>query len=217
MYSAIERAARIALRWWWWWSLALPACGADTALTEMEARAESCFVGDVSKPLEFDVVYRTAEGELKSTEDRSEVPLIQPPQGGKVLFVGIRARNINGCGVTLATALCEPEGGEVLSLERRPVTLELAADGWMIPERPSEASNYSNLPACPRADLTRSVANELYELRVSITDRDGRKAGTSLQVIPTCGEPERSELCECECSKDYKLGRSCSQAPEAAP
>jgi hypothetical protein len=212
MSSAIERWTRLAL-----WLLAVPACGDGDEPNATDAQAESCFVGDPAKAVEFEVVYRTADGETKSTEDMAEIPLIQPPQGGKVLFVGVRARNINGCGLTLATALCEPENGAVVSLERRPVTLELDADGWMSPQRPTEASNYSNLPACPRADLARSIEGEVYELRVSITDSAGRKAGTSMQVVPTCGEPERSELCHCECSKDYKLGGLCSEASGAVP
>jgi hypothetical protein len=201
MSSATERWACLSLL------LGALACGdpVDSGANE----SESCFVGDADEPIELEVVHRAADGACVPISDMAEVPLIQPPQGGKILFVGVRARNLDGCGLTLATALVEPDTGAVVSLERRPVTLERGADGWMLPERPSEASNYSNLPACPRADLTRSVEGEIYELRVNITDSAGRKAGTSIHVIPTCGEPALSELCHCECSKDYKLGGGC--------
>ncbi|HKU43240.1 MAG TPA: hypothetical protein VJR89_34000 [Polyangiales bacterium] len=208
MYSATERWTLLGL------VLGALGCAQDAELSGSEA--DSCFVGDVAKPIEFEVVHRTADGECLATEELGEVPLIQPPQGGKVMFVGVRARNLDGCGLTLATALVEPETGAVISLERRPVTLELGDNGWMSPERPKEASNYSNLPACPRADLTRSITGEPYELRVNITDKEGRKASTSMQVIPTCGEPNRAALCECECSKDYRLGHQCSTNSEAS-
>ena len=209
MSSAIERSALCA-------SLVFAlACAEETA--EGEQDSKSCFFGDESKPLEFDIVHRDADGECVSTEEMGEIPLIQPPQGGKVLFVGVRARNLNGCGLTLATALVEPDTGSVISLERRPVMLEPVGDGWMEPERPTEASNYSNLPACPRADLERSIEGEPYELRVSITDKDGRKGSASMQVIPICGESKLAELCQCECSKDYRLGGACSKPAEAAP
>jgi len=204
MSSAIERwALSVSL-------LHVLACARDAALDPQESA--SCFVGDAAEPVEFEVVHRTADGDCVTTEDMAEVPLIQPPQGGKVLFVGVRARNLDGCGLTLATALVEPETGSVISLERRPVTLEPGEGGWMTPERPTEASNYSNLPACPRADLDRSIVGESYELRVSITDMEGRKATKSMQVIPTCGEPNLAALCECECAKDYRLGMPCSEA-----
>lgn len=208
MSSAIERTPLCAALFF-----AL-ACGEEAASEAPEPA--SCFVGDPSKPIEFEVVHRTAEGDCVSTQEMAEVPLIQPPQGGKVLFVGVRARNLNGCGLTLATALVEPETGSVISLERRPVMLEPVDDGWMEPERPTEASNYSNLPACPRADLTRSIEGEVYELRVNITDSEGRKAATSMQVIPICGESNLAALCQCECSKDYRLGSECSEPAEAA-
>jgi hypothetical protein len=200
MYSATERVLLACA------CLAL-ACGGEES--RRDSAQDGCFVGDVAKAAEFDVVYRTADGELKLAEDMAEVPLIQPPQGGKVLFLGVRARNLDGCGLTLATALVEPDG-TVVSLERRPVTLEANAEGWMEPQRPSEASNYSNLPACPRADLARSIEGEVYELRVNITDSAGRKAERSLRIVPMCGEPGLLELCHCECSKDYRLGGGCA-------
>jgi hypothetical protein len=201
MSSATERWTRLAF------VLGALACGDENESSAEESA--SCFMGDVSKPVELEVIHRAADGKYEATEDMSEVPLIQPPQGGKILFVGVRARNLDGCGLTLATALVEPETGAVVSLERRPVTLEPGDDDWMSPQRPKEASNYSNLPACPRADLARSVVGEVYELRVNITDSAGRKAATSIQVVPTCGEPALSALCHCECSKDYKLGGGC--------
>jgi hypothetical protein len=185
------------------------ACGGDQG--QRGGAEDGCFVGDVAKSAEFDVVYRTADGELKLAEDMAQVPLIQPPQGGKVLFLGVRARNLDGCGLTLATALVEPESGAVVSLERRPVTLEANGEGWMEPQRPTEASNYSNLPACPRADLARSIEGEVYELRVNITDAAGRKAERSMRIVPACGEPGLLELCHCECSKDYRLGGGCAE------
>ena len=202
MSSVIERWTS-----WVWLSFAA-ACAEDAALDS--SGSEDCFVGDASQPVEFEIVHQTAQRECVTTEDMAEIPLIQPPQGGKVLFVSVRARNLNGCGLTLATALAEPESGSIISLERRPVTLKLREDGWMDPDRPSEASNYSNLPACPRADLDRSIEGELYELRVNITDKDGRKASASTRVVPICGEPNLAELCQCECSKDYQLGAQCS-------
>jgi hypothetical protein len=206
MSSAIERMPLLAS------VLGALACGGSSS-----APAKSCFLGDASKPAELEVVYRTADGMTVSASDMATIPLIQPPQGGKVLFVGARARNVDGCGLTLATALVDPGTGAVVSLERRPVTLEPTGDGWMRPKRPTEASNYSNLPACPRADIDRSIEGEVYELRVSISDSAGRKAQTSIRVIPTCGEPELAELCHCECSKDYRLGAGCTEDAGATP
>lgn len=208
MSSAIDvRSYRVALL------SALLACGGGSSMQEVDP----CFVGEAASDVELEVVVRGADGEFSAAHDMAEVPLIQPPQGGKVIFVGVRAKNLNGCGLTLATALCEPDSGEVVSLERRPVTLEPTGDGWMAPQRPTEASNYSNLPACPRADLARPIEGEVYELRVSVTDVGGRRAERTLRVVPMCGESDRLELCQCECSKDFRLGSSSCGATPVAP
>jgi hypothetical protein len=199
--------------------LGLLACGDDAQGDDMARAsvARTCFVGDPALGPELEVVYRTATGEQLVAQPMGHLPLIEPPQGGKVMFIGVRARNVDGCGATLTTALVEPGSGSVVSLERRPVFLDPQPDGWLHPRLPAEMSNYSNLPACPRANLARSIASQPYDLKVVFTDVAGRSAERVLPIVPTCGEPERYAACECECAKDYVLGGVCSQPDAAAP
>lgn len=190
----------------------MSACSSDgeTSSAEAALRDSSCFVGDAALEPVIELVYRTASGEMETVGANARVPLIQPPQGGKVMFIGVRAQNLDGCPLLMSSALREPGSDVVVALERRPVLLDPMGDGWLGPKQPRELSNYSNLPACPRANLDRRIDGEPYSLYVSVEDSAGRRAETTVTIEPTCGEPERLAQCRCECSTDYTLGGECA-------
>jgi hypothetical protein len=193
--------------------LVVAGCGGSEEEAGPDAAALSCFVGDPAQPPEIGVVYRAADGAIRPVAEQGEVPLIQPPQGGKVMFIGIRGRNLDGCPLDISAALIEPSSGAVISLERRPVLLQEDGTGWLEPRSSGGLSNYSNLPGCPRAALARSINDETYRLLVSVEDQTGLHAETETLIVPVCGEPERDAQCRCECSEEYELGDSCE--PEA--
>jgi hypothetical protein len=182
-------------------SAPLPDGGADAG--------PSCVVGDPSRPIEFEVVFRNAQGEMVPLADGGEVPLLLAPQGGRVMFVGVRARNLDGCPVEITTSLRDVCNDEVVSLEQRPVRLAPTGDGWLAPFQPAELDNYSNLPACPAAALVRDIADQPYQLSIRLFDKLGREVRKTLRVVPTCGEPDQLQQCRCECSADYRLGEAC--------
>src|SRR3712207_1673594 len=96
----------------------LVACGREAGDQPPD---NSCFVGDSSSAMEFEVVYRTVQGEVERANEMGKIPLIQPPQGGKVLLVGVRARNLDPCSLIISTALVDPASDAVVALERRPI------------------------------------------------------------------------------------------------
>jgi len=171
--------------------------------------APECIAGDPQQALEVNVVYRTTDTFMPIPVAPAQAQLIQAPQGGQVLFVGVRVTNIAGCNVTISTSLVDTGTGAVASLESRPITLEKGTDGWLQPRLPTSMSNYSNLPACPRANLTRSIDNQTYELRVRLTDAQGRMSLTSTNIVPTCGTGANATLCHCQCAQNYVQGMPC--------
>jgi hypothetical protein len=98
----------------------------------------------------------------------------------------------------------------VVSLESRPIFLDLASDGWLAPLQPTLLSNYSNLPACPRANLSRSVDANTYQLKVTLTDGRGSMTQTTVDVVPTCPTGAAAALCHCQCAQGYMLGMPCN-------
>jgi hypothetical protein len=194
------------------WCLSSAGIACSTEKMESEGApgtADGCVATDPSSAPELRILYRGADGNVQEARAMDAVPLLAAPQGGRILLVGVRARNVQGCNVELSSALVDSPRNSVVSLEKRPIVLEMGADGWLSPKRPTASSNYSNLPGCPRSDLTRPVDGEVYQLRVSLVDSKGRTAVASLDVIPTCSGDV--ETCRCECSTDFNLGGGCSR------
>lgn len=185
------------------------ACGAGTSTDSELAPASECRLGDTALPLEFEIVHRAPDGTVVATPDLAEIPLFPAIQGGMMLLVGVRVRNVIGCRVDLGTALVDTDTQAVVSLERRPITLSPGAEGWLQPARPEALSNYSSLPACPRANLSRSVNDEVYELQVDVEAAGARAAQGLTRIVPVCGDDASHDTCRCLCAKDYVLGDSC--------
>ncbi len=174
----------------------------------------SCFVGTPALDAEIQIVHRSVEGTTQTTS--VAVPLIQPPQGGKVLLVGVRARNLDGCPLQLSASLRDECNNKILTLERRPVILEPQADGWAVPKDPINLDNFSNLPGCPRSDNDRPMNGEPYLLKVTVTDKSGRTAERTQRITPYCGaEPEFAHLCECECRSRFDREECPAVLPDA--
>lgn len=168
------------------------------------------FVGDMSKDVELTITVlgATAGGAAAEVKDGDTVPLIFPPQGGRVIFAGVRARNLSGCGVTLTGALRDPTTKQV-RLDARTVNLQAASDGWAETDA-TDYSSFSNIPVCPNQWSMTDIYGATYELEINVLDRDGRQATKTLSVKPACAEPELEAECLCICKGGYVLGMSCA-------
>jgi hypothetical protein len=162
-----------------------------------------CPIGDVSSPAELQIIHQDASFSVVETQPMAQVPLIAPPQGGWILLLGVRARNIDGCQATLKTALVDACTNQILQLDSRPTQLDMDADGWGV----SSLTTFGNLPVCPDLTAKRDLDNVPYMITVAIEDADGQKATASLTVVPTC--PTDSPGCFCECDRDYVVGNLC--------
>ena len=170
---------------------------------------EGCFAGDRGAAPMITLVHQTAAGTIAPVTDGVSLPLIVPPQGGEVLIVGVRALNVDGCPLTLATSLALPNG-VVAAFERRPVTLQTADDGWLEPVNPAGLANFANLPACPIAGLDQAIDGESYRLTIEVEDGAGRQTQASATVVPTCDDAADPAMCRCVCAAHYVLGSACS-------
>ncbi|HEX4420137.1 MAG TPA: hypothetical protein VH165_19615 [Kofleriaceae bacterium] len=181
----------------------LGSCGGSDKPT-----AKSCPIGDPTAPAELQIVNLEADqATVNLTQASDLVPLVPPPQGGWIVLLGARARNLDGCQLTLTTALVDACTGQILQVDVRPTQLELGDDGWGV----SSLTTFGNLPVCPQLTATRDLHDVPYIVKVVVEDTHGQKASAQLSIIPTCGtEPSR---CTCECARDYVMGQSCDQPP----
>ncbi|MBA3396781.1 MAG: hypothetical protein H0T89_29390 [Deltaproteobacteria bacterium] len=173
-------------------------CGDDG-----EPEPKRCPIGDLAAPAEAELFFLDANNQLVAPTATGEVPLMIPPQGGWIVLVGVRARNIDGCSPTLTTALVDTDDGQILKIDQRQTELELDASGWGM----SRASTVGNLQVCPQLTATRDLYGQPYVVSAVVEDADGNKATTQMTVTPTC--PPGESRCQCECARDYVVGDEC--------
>lgn len=172
------------------------------------------FLGDPTLDPEIELISRGAEGVSAPITDGSPVALIFPPQGGRVIFAGVRATNVSACGVTLGGSLRDPQNGKIC-FDERTVNLRPLDDGWG-GSVDSDISTFSNIPVCPNQWSISNAFGSEYDLTVKLRDKEGRMVEKTVRVIPACSEPENEAQCLCICKQGYILGEMCS-SPPASP
>jgi len=183
-------------------------CGGESHSDAPEA--PRCPIGDMAAPAELEIVHLDARNAVINTQPMQTVPLLAPPQGGWIVLLGARARNIDGCRIKLTTALIDACNNDIIQVDQRPTLLERTPDGWGI----SSATTFGNLPVCPQLTATRDLHDVPYVMQVTVEDDDGKKATAKITVVPVC--PENTPLCTCQCGRDYVIGSDCGAAPADA-
>jgi hypothetical protein len=173
-----------------------------------------CVVGDPEAEPEVQLIYRTAGGVAAPLLDGGTLDIQTPPQGGKVVFVGMRVRNVVVCQAFLQAALRDTCTPRVFGIESRPIAWRLAADGFAEPAQPEQISDYANVPVCPNATLAHDIDGHPAWVEVRLYERSGRVTERIVQVVPTCEADLDPALCRCECDSDYVAGRECPSDPD---
>lgn len=166
------------------------------------------FLGDAAMPVEMKVTARGADKISKELTPGGEAAMILPPQGGRVLFVGVRATNIGACGVELTGTLRDKATNQI-RVDGRTTNLKPTGDGWGA-SVDSDISTFSNIPVCPNQWASTDMFGQTFELEVTLVDKEGRTASQKLDVMPSCAEAENQAECLCQCKQGYKLGQTCN-------
>lgn len=173
--------------------------------------APSCpagFIGDASKPPEAVMLVSDGQSQtFREVRDGDALPLMPPPQGGYVLYVGAKMRNMDACGIEQGGTLREPASGNQFGFDARTANMLLGSDGWGIPDVTSNA-DVSNVNACPDYGPT-PVHGTSWPLELTLKDKGGRKVTVKHRVVPTCmhQNPLLQRDCVCTCSANYFLGK----------
>jgi len=177
-------------------------------------RCPAGFIGEAGAAPEAQMVFTDGVSPtLRPATDGTVIPLEFPPQGGFVMYVGARVRNLDAC-VEIAGSLRDPTTGNEVGFDSRSTTLARAADGWGEPDARNLA-NVSNVNACP-AYGPRDVHATPYDLVIRVSDGSGRVATVTQRVTPTCVQANAAQRaeCICTCQANYTLGR-CNGAADA--
>jgi hypothetical protein len=179
------------------------------------------FLGDAAAAPEFDFLVFRADDTVVPLSDGGTVQIVTPPQGGRVVFVGVRATNIDGAGLQLTGALRDPATQQV-RFDSRTINLIPTGDGWGVSGTATEPAsvaigNFSNIAVCPNEWSSTDIYGHTYNLEVTIQDREGRQLTKTIHVTPECGEPLSLGECMCICKVGYVLGQPCDDAGPGGP
>ena len=117
-------------------------------------------VGNPRDDIEFEITATDQSSDVVLHEG-DPLPLLFPPQGGRVSFVGVRAKNIDPCGVQLSGALRD-EATMQVRLDARTVNLVPHDDGWATTGPPTQISSYSNIPTCPNQWASKDIFDQTF-------------------------------------------------------
>lgn len=175
-------------------------------------------IGDLSQPIELSMPLYTdgTSHQVVAVASGDKVALEPPPQSGYVLFVGVKARNLDGCGVSLKGELFDPASGASVSADTRTSDFIVGSDGWGMPN-PIDYRDFANIALCPDQS-TKDVHNGNYNLKLTVTDRAGRSQSLTVPIVPSCdlgADMVRSD-CICNCTANFYLGKCVPGAVDAS-
>jgi len=184
---------------------------AAAEVQENDPPASGCrlpFVGSAALPAQLRLRALGPGNAVVEIEDGATVPVMQPPQGGRVVFLGAEATNVDPCGVSLKGVVRDVATDQV-RIDARTVNLAAQGQGWSASD-PADVSSFANVPLCPNQWSSQSIEGGEFEIELSITERNGRNLTRSMRAVPRCAEPENEAECRCICAQGYRLGEVCA-------
>jgi hypothetical protein len=176
-----------------------------------------CFFGDEGQDPVGELVFLDEDFQLQDLAPGQAVPLILPPQGGKVVFIGARLKNMDLCSLQANGGVFDdcPTSPRIIGREGRGIQMvENAATGFAEPADPTTINNYVNLPLCGNFTSSRDIDGEPYRVEIRFSDRARRSLVLTADITPFCpGEPGAEdgqfEQCTCECDADFGFDGAC--------
>jgi hypothetical protein len=191
----------------------VPADGAAEGEGEGEGEGEApCFFGDPAQEPAGELVIRTLDGRTAPFVEGQALPLLKPPQGGKVVMIGARVRHMD-CALSITAGAFDDCKGVFLGVDGRPLSLVWNEQtGWAEPDAPETLNNFGNVALCFNNNSARDTNDEEYRFEVRVTELAGR--GRTLVLsgrgTPFCAEDAFRDECDCECDVDFSFDRACS-------
>lgn len=145
---------------------------------------------------------------LSPVSDGTEILMEPPPQGGFVMYIGARARNVDACGIELTGTLRDPDTLALLGRDGRNTDFVKTPDGWAQSDA-RDNSNEANVNACP-AVVGKDRPGGEFLMEMTVIDREKRTATVSHRVKLACDpalDPAYAAECACECLAGYTPGK----------
>jgi hypothetical protein len=160
-------------------AVAFTGCADDDTAPPPVPEVCKLFLGDPELEPEMEIRALVFGAGSVPLADGDGIDIITPPQGGRVVFAGVRATNLCANGVQLSGSLRDPPTGQI-RFESRTLNLEPGDDGWGS-SVDVDISTFANIPVCPNQWSSRDIFDQDYELTSSRLR--GRLSGRLLRGV----------------------------------
>jgi hypothetical protein len=211
-------------------SLVIAACEGVVGGDVVDAGPEplECFFGDETQPPTGELVFLDENFQMQDLVSGQAVPVLLPPQGGKVAFIGVRLKNMDLCSLQATGGVFDdcPSEPRVIGRESRGIEMEKNdATGLAEPADPTTINNYVNIPLCGNFTSSRDIDGEPYRVELRVSDRARRALVLRADITPFCPGAATDDdgvfaQCLCECDADYDFAIACEEVvvdDDAAP
>jgi hypothetical protein len=174
-----------------------------------------CFYGDEGQEPEGELVFLGDDFTMQDLVSGQAVPLMLPPQGGKVVFIGARLRNMDLCSLQANGGVFDDCPAQPRIIGRSGSGVQMVvndAAGLAEPAAPTTVNNYLHIPLCGNFSSSRDIDGEPYRLEVRFSDRARRSLVLRADITPFCPTTLGDEAfarCTCECDADFGFEGDC--------
>ena len=167
-----------------------------------------------ASPGALEVIPAMYGGDGKDTipiADGDAIPLTFPLQGGHVLMIGARIRNLHTTTIKIHGRLVSPIDGTIAGEDTRTVVVSpVEGDETLMQTNIETNSQVANVTVCPNY-APRAIDGQPWIVEITVTELYAdapRTAVGTRTVTPTCGANLPSQKqCQCECDADYVIGK----------
>jgi len=189
-------------------------CGkSDPASPGHDARSDATVALDVY-PTDF-IAENTP---MNLLAEGAAVQLVSAPQGGHVIHVGARVRGLSSDQVNIRARIRDPDSNVIQTEEARDVVMKpVPGEPDLMENDLRSVSQVTHIPACPDYDAV-DIVDRSWRLEVIVREISGPGEGSATLVIElVCSQTEPGEKaqCQCECEKNYVLGKCVGDAGSA--
>jgi len=184
----------------------------ESRTSSRDAADESSGANDAAPELFIEPGQFTEEHlPLRMLAEGDRVELWAAPQGGRVVLIGARVKNLTSDRILLRVRVGYPDTSFIIAEEARTVQMVPVPEqaGTTEPDLTSR-SHVAHVPLCPNYDPF-DIVDRPLEITVQVTalfTNTSQMGEVKLRAVPTClsGAPSES-TCRCECQANYALGK----------
>ena len=164
------------------------------------------FFGEPGAQPTLELLTIDAAFEGSALVDGGGIELVFPPQGGRVVFAGVRVQNFDACRVQLTGSLRDTASNKIV-FDSRTVNLVPRDGGAWVGSVDDDISTFANIPVCPNQWASVDGFGVPMQLELELRARDGTVLEKVIDVVPFCAAGD--DECLCQCKEGYVLGEVC--------